>query len=320
MLLPEPEGPISPTTSPGATVHVDALQGIDRGIALAIAFAQAFDANAETVHLSLQSLRPGRHAGPARIASVLASAQITHHGDKAAQGVARYRARRTWETRAPTRWLLILPTTKADQAQAERLLQNHPGDRPVACTDELEHRDLADLAHGHGVDDEGDDGRADHGQDDQEHADLAGPRWRSACRPGSLPSARGCRPCRCFQRRIDFWPPRSAAVARLRPVTSTAFTLRLALCEAMHGVQQARHAGTIERRIGRRCVAGSLQNGVVVLEELGLLGILERDEYHRVAARGHHAPRQANDGVIVTANARCCSPRRKPVARSATAS
>ena len=61
---------------------------------------------------------------------------------------------------------------KADRAEAKRLLQDHRGDGPVACPDQLEHGDLAHLVQGHGVDDEGDDGRTDNRQDDQEHEDL----------------------------------------------------------------------------------------------------------------------------------------------------
>jgi hypothetical protein len=61
---------------------------------------------------------------------------------------------------------------KADQAQPERLLQDHAGNRAVAGADQFEHSDLADLADGHGVDDEGDDRGADDRQDDQEHCDL----------------------------------------------------------------------------------------------------------------------------------------------------
>jgi hypothetical protein len=49
--------------------------------------------------------------------------------------------------------------------------------------------------------------------------------------------------------------------------------------------------------------ARSFDDGVVVLEELRLLRVLERDEDHRVAAGGHHAPRQADHFVIVAADA-----------------
>ena len=67
-------------------------------------------------------------------------------------------------------------------------------------------------------------------------------------------------------------------------------------------IQQARHAGAVERGIGGG--AGALaDDGVVVLEKLRFLGILERNEHHRVAAGGHHAPGQADHGVIVAADA-----------------
>ncbi len=45
-----------------------------------------------------------------------------------------------------------------------------------------------------------------------------------------------------------------------------------------------------------------MPDGVVVLEELRLLGILERNEHHRVAAGGHHAPGQPDDGVLIAAD------------------
>jgi hypothetical protein len=67
----------------------------------------------------------------------------------------------------------ILPTTKP-MTQAQRLLQDHAGDGAVLGADELEHRDFADFAQRHRVDDEGDDGGADQRQDGQEHADLPG--------------------------------------------------------------------------------------------------------------------------------------------------
>ena len=57
-------------------------------------------------------------------------------------------------------------------SKRKRLLHDHPRDGAIACADELQDRDLADLVHGQGVDDERNDRRADHCQDDQEHANL----------------------------------------------------------------------------------------------------------------------------------------------------
>jgi hypothetical protein len=107
-----------------------------------------------------------------RMASVLASAQITITMTKprTASGLQQHVLR---EHRRPQRGG-GLADDEADQPQAQRLLQDHAGDGAVARADELEHRDLADLAQRHGVDDEGHDGRADDGQDHQEHADLLG--------------------------------------------------------------------------------------------------------------------------------------------------
>jgi hypothetical protein len=80
VLLPEPLGPISPTPRP-AHGHVDVLQRVDGGIARAVALAQTFDADAEQpdseAHLSLQSRWPGPPCSAARMARVLAMAQIS---------------------------------------------------------------------------------------------------------------------------------------------------------------------------------------------------------------------------------------------------
>jgi hypothetical protein len=83
-------------------------------------------------------------------------------------------------------------------------------------------------------------------------------------------------------------------------------------------IQQPGHTGPVEGRVGRGARA-VLYDGVVVLEELRLLRVLERDEHHRVAAGGHHAPRQPDHGVLVAADAHAVA-QAKPVAMSATAS
>src|SRR5574343_441302 len=67
-----------------------------------------------------------------------------------------------------------LADNEANEAQPHGLLKNHPCNRPVAGADELQNGYLPYLAQRHGVDDKSDDGGADDGQDDQEHADLFG--------------------------------------------------------------------------------------------------------------------------------------------------
>jgi hypothetical protein len=123
-----------------------------------------------------------------RMASVLASAQITITATRPRTASPDSSSTYFGKTGAQNGGG-HLADDEADQAQAHRLLQDHAGDRAVARADQLEHRDLADLAQRHRVDDEGDDGGADDGQDHQEHADLPRPRWRSAWPPGSPPSA-----------------------------------------------------------------------------------------------------------------------------------
>lgn len=50
-----------------------------------------------------------------------------------------------------------------------------------------------------------------------------------------------------------------------------------------------------------KAIARSLR--VVVLEELRRLRVVQPDEDHRVAAGGHHAPGQSDDGAVVAADA-----------------
>ena len=192
-----------------------------------------------------------------------------------------------------------LADDEADHAQAQRLLQDHAGDGAVARADQLEHRDLAHLAQRHRVDDEGDDGGADDGEDDQEHDDLlgrggdqlgdedlvhVGPRVRLQVLPAPdlarhdrFVGVRG-------QPQQDDVHVAAAGLARL------------------HRLEQSRHAGAVERRIGGGARA-LVDERVVVLEELHFLRVLERDEDHRVAARRHHAPGQADHRVLVAADA-----------------
>ena len=92
------------------------------------------------------------------------------------------------------------------------------------------------------------------------------------------------------------------AVEPGRTCTSTALTLRLLACEACIASSSPGTPGRFKRRVGRRARA-LVQDRVVVLQELRLLGVLQRDEDHRVAARGHHALGQAHHGVIVAPDA-----------------
>ncbi len=69
-----------------------------------------------------------------------------------------------------------------------------------------------------------------------------------------------------------------------------------------HDIEQAGHAGAVEGGVGGS--ARTLRHqAVVVLEELHFLGILERDVDHRIARGRSGAPRQADHGVVVAADA-----------------
>ena len=193
----------------------------------------------------------------------------------------------------------VLPTTKPIDAQAQRLLQDHPGDGAIACADQLEHRDLAHLGQRHRVDDEGDDRRADHGEDDEEHEDLLrrggdqlGDEDLVHVGPGVgfevLPAPDLARHdrfvgVRCQPQHDDVHRA-AAGLARL------------------HRLEEAGHARAVERRIGRGARA-FVEQGIVVLEELHFLGVLQGYEDHRVAPRRHRAAGQPDDRVLVPADA-----------------
>ena len=76
----------------------------------------------------------------------------------------------------------------------------------------------------------------------------------------------------------------------------------IGVLRSQDGIKQARHAGSIQDRIGN-CAGTLVEDGVVILEKLGFLRILERDENHRVATRRHHPPGQANHAIVVAADA-----------------
>ncbi|MCI1756347.1 MAG: hypothetical protein LKM31_11510 [Sphingobium sp.] len=105
------------------------------------------------------------------MASKLASVQISITATKPSEPNPMAAAAHISGRRAP-RGRGDLANGKADQAQPQRLLQDHAGNRAIAGADQFQHGDFADLADGHGVDDEGDDRGADDRQDDQEHPDL----------------------------------------------------------------------------------------------------------------------------------------------------
>jgi hypothetical protein len=132
----------------GGHLHVHVLQRLHGGVALAVALAQALDADAGSAvgaGTSSTDGRAGSTFSAARIASVLASAQITSTATSPA--TASPGSSSTYFGNAGAQKVAeILPTDEADQAQAQRLLQDHAGDGAVARADQLEHRDLADLA------------------------------------------------------------------------------------------------------------------------------------------------------------------------------
>ena len=65
------------------------------------------------------------------------------------------------------------PVRPASAAEDQRLLHDHADDRPVGRADQLERRDLLQLLHRHGVDDEGDHHGGYGEQDAEKQPDLA---------------------------------------------------------------------------------------------------------------------------------------------------
>lgn len=68
----------------------------------------------------------------------------------------------------------IFADDKTDGAKGQGLLQDHRRDGAILRADQFQHSYFANLAEGQGVDDKSDDGGADNGQDNEEHADLFG--------------------------------------------------------------------------------------------------------------------------------------------------
>ena len=63
---------------------------------------------------------------------------------------------------------------EADHTQGDGLLHDQTDNGAIFGADQFEDGNLTNLAEGQGVDDEGDNGRADNRKDHQEHADLFG--------------------------------------------------------------------------------------------------------------------------------------------------
>ena len=98
-----------------------------------------------------------------RMATMLARTQITSKKKKNRRWNPTASAGHIWETGA-LKSGCDLADHETNHAQGERLLHDHRGDGSVACADELQHRDLADFVHRQRIDDEGNDGRANDGQ------------------------------------------------------------------------------------------------------------------------------------------------------------
>ena len=157
------------------------------------------------------------------------------------------------------------------------------------------HRDLADLVQGHRVDDEGDDGRADNRQDDQEHEDLLRRRGDQL----------GDEDFVHVGTRIGFevFPaPDVAGYGRFIGVRGEPQQDHIhrpaARLAGLYGLEQSRYTGAVERRIGGSACA-FIDQRIVVLEELHFLRIAQRHEDHRVTSRRHHAAGQADHRVLV---------------------
>src|SRR5690606_11572957 len=64
------------------------------------------------------------------------------------------------------------------------------------------------------------------------------------------------------------------------------------------GIQQTGQAPPVEGWLGFR-PAAALPDGIAIFQELSFLGVLERDEDHRITAGGHHAARESYDRVQI---------------------
>ena len=157
---------------------------------------------------------------------------------------------------------------EAGEAERQRLLDDHADDGAVGRADQLQRRDLPDLLHGHGVDDERDDHGRDEQQDRHEQADLAARAVDHGLREDRLLLG--------LRHGGEMLPP----PRRL----GDSFGRHIRVQPRDHGIDRvparsARAARQLHARRRRRQI------------ELQLLGIEQRDVDDGIAARGDLLPR-----------------------------
>ena len=159
----------------GFDAHVHALQGVHGGLAAAVPLGEVLDQDGR--------FGRGHDSASDRLGGVDVQGRADReHGRQSADreresernhGIVGLQQDVFREHRRPERGG-ELAHEEANEAQSQRLLHDHRGDGSIARADQLQHGDLFDLAEGHGVDDEGHDGRANDRQNDEKQGDLPG--------------------------------------------------------------------------------------------------------------------------------------------------
>src|SRR3990172_8186238 len=168
--LPEPDGPMRPTTSPGATVMSTPFK------ASTAVSPEPYRFFSPSTFMPLSVMSSSDRLGRVDLERRLDGDETGErayedHGEESGDGVARHQQDVLGKSRRPER-RRDLAHHETDQAKTQCLLQNHRRDRAVLRPDELQDGDLANLADGHRIDDERDYRRAHDGEDHQEHSDL----------------------------------------------------------------------------------------------------------------------------------------------------
>ena len=140
------------------------------------------------------------------------------------------------------------------------MLHDHGGDGAVGGAYEFEDGDFTNLAHRQGVDDEGHNGRADDGQNDQKHGDLLG-------RCGNeLLDQNALHLCAGIDTQVFPTPDRFGHGFRVGTglnLHQYGIDRRVGALRSNHGLQKSRHTRTIECGALRgACALG--HDGVVV--------------------------------------------------------
>ena len=187
------------------------------------------------------------------------------------------------------------------------MLHDQSDDCVVLGANQFEHGDFADLPKGQGVDDEGYDGRADNRKNHQEHENLFGRGGDQFADQDLLHLVAGID--RQAFPAADRFRHLLRAMARSN-LYQHRVDVRVHALRSDHRVQQPR----CPRAVKSGVCGGSPplpDDGVVVLQELRFLRILQGNENHRIAAGRDHSSGQADHGVVVAADPQAVT-KRKP--------